>query len=253
MTSSRSARLKPERRRSTAAAPCSVANAAFATLHGAAAVDACARASSGAAAARDPLAPDHRAAAPIGPEAVSVVYGADFEDAGPVLVVLVLSLPAFSIWTISGALLTGMDDARSPVLASGVAAALNLALAFVLVPRYDAVGAAMANLAAQTLAAVVMLRIASRLVQAGSWDLTALIRPLLAAAGTWAAAWAILQGVDGGRGVILATLGGGIAFGALAFLLRILTADDADWLDEQIGHMLGGWMGCLVRLAGGRP
>ncbi len=98
-----------------------------------------------------------------------------------------------------------------------------------------------------------MLRIASRSVQAGSWDLTALIRPLLAAAGTWLAAWAILQGVDGVPGVILATLGGGLAFAALAFLLRILTADDAEWLDEQIGHMLGGWMGRLVRLAGGRP
>ena len=53
-----------------------------------------------------------------------MVYGADFEDAGRVLVVLVLSLPAFSIWTISGAL-NGMDDAGSQVFASGVAAALD--------------------------------------------------------------------------------------------------------------------------------
>ncbi len=112
-----------------------VVTSAFATLHGAAAVD---RLRSGFKRALRLLVilslPITALAAPIGPEAVSVVYGADFEDAGPVLVVLVLSLPAFSIWTISGALLTGMDDARSPVLASGVAAVLNLALAFVLVP-----------------------------------------------------------------------------------------------------------------------
>ncbi len=230
-----------------------VVTSAFATLHGGAAID---RLRSGFKRALRLMVilslPVTALAAPIGPEAVRVVYGADFEDAGPVLVVLVLSLPAFSIWTISGALLTGMDDARSPVLASGVAAVLNLALAFALVPRYDAVGAAVANLAAQILAAAVMVRIASRSVEAGSWDLTALIRPLLAAAGTWAAAWAILQAVSGIPGVILATLGGGLAFAALAFLLRILTADDSAWLDDQIGHLVGGWMGRMVRLAGGR-
>ena len=35
-----------------------------------------------------------------------------------------------------------------------------------------------------------------------------------------------------------------------AFLLRILTADDAEWLGERIRGLLGGWMGRLVRLAG---
>ena len=230
-----------------------VVTSAFATLHGAAAVE---RLRSGFKRALRLLVilslPVTALSAAIGPEAVAVVYGGDFEDAGPVLVVLVLSLPAFSIWTISGALLTGLDDARSPVFASGVAAALNLVLAFVLVPHYDAVGAAAANLAAQVLAAAVMLRVASRKVEAGSWDLAVLIRPLLAAAGAGLGAWAILQAVEGVPGVILATLGGGLAYAGLAFLLGILTADDAMWLDEQIGHMLGGRMGRVARLASRR-
>jgi O-antigen/teichoic acid export membrane protein len=230
-----------------------VVTSAFATLHGAAAVE---RLRSGFKRGLRLLVilslPVTALSAAIGPEAVRVVYGGDFEDAGPVLVVLVLSLPAFSIWTISGALLTGLDDARSPVLASGLAAGLNIALAFALVPSYDAVGAAIANLAAQVLAAVVMLRIASRAAQAGSWDLAALVRPLLAAAGAGLVAWAVLQGVSGVAGVVLASVAGGLAYAALAFGLRMLTADDAAWLDDQIGHQLGGRVGRMARLAGRR-
>jgi O-antigen/teichoic acid export membrane protein len=230
-----------------------VVSSAFATLHGAAAVE---RLRSGFKRGLRLLVilslPVAALAATVGPEAISVGYGRDFEDAGPVLVILALALPAFSVWTISGALLTGLDDARSPVLASGLAAALNLALAFALVPGYDAIGAAIANVAAQVLAAAVMLRLASRAVQAGSWDLAALIRPLLAAAGAGLVAWAVLQGVTGVPGVVLASLGGGLAYAALAFLLRILTADDAAWLDDQIGHRLGGRMGRMARLAGRR-
>jgi hypothetical protein len=97
-----------------------------------------------------------------------------------------------------------------------------------------------------------MLRLASRAVQAGSWEVAAVIRPLLAAAGAGLVAWAILQGVTGVAGVVLASLGGGLAFAALAFGLRILTADDAAWLDDQIGHLLGGRMGRVARLAGRR-
>jgi O-antigen/teichoic acid export membrane protein len=230
-----------------------VVTSAFATLHGAAAIE---RLRSGFKRGLRLLVilalPIAALAATVGPEAIRVVYGSAFEDAGPVLVILALSLPVFSVWTISGALLTGLDDARSPVLASGLAAALNLALAFILVPRYDAVGAAIANVAAQVLAAAVMLRLASRAVQAGAWEVAAVIRPLLAAAGAGLVAWAILQGVTGVAGVVLASLGGALAFAALAFGLRILTADDAAWLDDQIGHLLGGRMGRVARLAGRR-
>ena len=230
-----------------------VVGSAFATLHGAAAVE---RLRSGFKRGLRLLVilslPIAALAATVGPEAVTVVYGSKFEDAGPVLLILALGLPAFSVWTISGALMTGLDDARSPVLASALAAVLNLALAFALVPGYDAVGAALANVAAQVLAAGVMLRMASRAVQAGSWDIAAMVRPLLAAAGAGLAAWGILQGVTGLPGVVLAFAGGSLAYAGLAFGLRILTADDAEWLDAQIGQLLGGWMGRIARLAGRR-
>lgn len=230
-----------------------VVSSAFATLHGAAAAE---RLRSGFLRSLRLLVilslPIAALAATAGPETVRVVYGSDFDGAGPVLVILALGLPAFSVWTISGALMTGLDDARSPVLASGLAAALNVALAFVLVPLYDAVGAALANVAAQLLAAAVMLRLALRAIGADSWGAAVVGRPLLAAAAAGLACWAVLQGLGGVAGVVLATFAGGLAFAALAFGLRILSADDAAWLDSQIGHLLGGWMGRLARLAGRR-
>jgi O-antigen/teichoic acid export membrane protein len=230
-----------------------VVTSAFATLHGAAAVE---RLRSGFKRGLRLLVilslPITALAAAVGPDALRLVYGHDFEAAGPVLVILLLSLPVFSVWTITGALLTGLDDARSPVLASGLAAALNLALAFVLVPRYDAVGAALANVAAQVLAAAVMLRLAGRAVKGGPWEVASIIRPALAAAGAGVAAWAILQGLTGVAGVVAAAVAGTLAFAALAFGLGILSAEDAAWLDEQIGDMLGGWMGRAARLAGRR-
>ncbi len=230
-----------------------VVGSAFATLYGAAAAE---RLRSGFKRALRLVVifslPVTALAATVGPEMVRVVYGRDFGGVGPVLVILTLSVPMFSVWTISGALMTGLDEGRSPVLASGAAAVLNVALAFVLVPRYDAVGAALANVAAQLLAAGVMLRLAGRAVDAGGWDVGVLMRPVLAASGAGLVAWSILRILTGAPGVALASVTGSLAFIALALVLRILTADDAAWLDRQIGDLAGGWVGRMARLAGRR-
>jgi hypothetical protein len=39
-------------------------------------------------------------------------------------------------------------------------------------------------------------------------------------------------------------------FAALALSLRVLSADDAAWLDAQFGHRLSGRAGVLIRRAG---
>jgi O-antigen/teichoic acid export membrane protein len=230
-----------------------VVSSAFATLHGAEARE---RLSSGFRRSLRLLVilslPIAALAAAVGPETVRVVYGPEFDDAGTALVIMVLSLPVFSVWTICGALLSGIDDARSPVVASGLAAALNIALAFLLVPRYDATGAALANVGAQALAAAVMLRLASRAVPGGAWGATAIVRPLIAAGGASAVAWGVVQSIDGLPGIVLATLAGSAAFAGLAVGLRILTANDSVWLDREIGHLLGGWIGRVARLVGRR-
>ncbi len=223
---------------------------AFATLRGA---DAAERVRSGFARSLRLVVlatlPITAGAAAVGPELLKVVYGDLFEGAGTPLLIMVAVIPFLAVGSIASALMSGYDDARTPLVAGAIAAVVNVALAFVLIPRYDATGAALANAGAQISATLPLYVAARRLSGPVRWEPGSLLRCGAASAGCALAVVGVLALIDGPVGVVLAIVAGAATFMALALGLRMLAADDAAWLDGHLGHAFGGRAGWLLRRA----
>jgi O-antigen/teichoic acid export membrane protein len=189
----------------------------------------------------------------LGPELVRLVYGASFEAAGGPLRVLLAPLPVISAVGLAGALLAGIGRLRPATIAGVVAAGVNIGLDFALIPPLDALGAALASSAAQLVLAVPMLVYAHASLGAVHWEWRSLARTALASVLGGLAAWGVLELVGGVAGLVAGLVVGAAAFCALAWLLRILSADDAEWLDSHVGGWLGGRVGRVIRLWGMRP
>ncbi len=182
-----------------------------------------------------------------------MIWGRDYGRAGTVLLILLAPLPLIPLVNLARAFLAGIGGIRVPLLIMLVAGALNIGLDFLLVPPYGAKGAAVANGCAQLAAGLPILVVTRRRVGSIPWQAGALSRAALASAAAGGAAWACVR-LLGGPGGILA----GLAAVALALILlgtplRILSADDALWLDKAVGPRLGGRVGRTVRRWGGVP
>jgi O-antigen/teichoic acid export membrane protein len=89
----------------------------------------------------------------VGPWVVRLLYGADYADAGTVLVALIWTLHFTGLGMARSAFLTTMNWTRVHLLTVGAGAALNIALNLWLIPRHGALGAAFASLVAYWFAA----------------------------------------------------------------------------------------------------
>jgi O-antigen/teichoic acid export membrane protein len=190
--------------------------------------------------------------AAVGPELLRLAYGDEYREAGTVLLALVGVIPFLAVSSISLSFLSGLGDARTPLVAGLFAAVVNIVLAFVLVPRYDSLGAGLANAGAQVAATAALYAAARRVSGPVDWHPGSIARVAVAAGGCAAAGVAVLSVIDGPGGLVLAIAAGAISFTALALALRALSAGDAAWLDGHFGHLLGGRAGALVRRAGAR-
>jgi O-antigen/teichoic acid export membrane protein len=190
--------------------------------------------------------------AAVGPELLRLVYGDEYREAGTVLLAVVGVVPFLAVSSISVSFLAGLGDARTPLIAGLFAAVVNVALAFALVPRYDALGAGLANTGAQVAATVALYAAARRASGPVEWRPASLVRGVAAAAACALASVGVLSAISGPGGLVLAIAAGAVAFTALALALRALSTDDAAWLDGHFGHLLGGRAGALIRRAGAR-
>src|SRR5207248_8308323 len=93
----------------------------------------------------------------VGPETLKVIWGDNYSRAGTVFLILVAPLPVLPLISFSRAFLTGIGVVRVQLLILAAAAVVNVGLDFVFVPRYDAVGAAIANVCAQLAAGLPIL------------------------------------------------------------------------------------------------
>jgi O-antigen/teichoic acid export membrane protein len=186
-------------------------------------------------------------AAALGPELIQLVYGEEFADAGTVLLVLLAPFPLFALMGLSNSVLVAMGHLRIPFLSGLVAAAVNIGLAFALVPAYDATGAALASSIAQVTAALPPILYAHRFVRGVHWRAGFVVRVALAAAGGGGVAAGCVIVIGGVPGVLAGALAGLGAFVAIAGATRMLPRDDAAWLDSTIGGLVGGRVGRLVR------
>jgi O-antigen/teichoic acid export membrane protein len=170
-----------------------------------------------------------------------------------VFLILLIPLPAIPLVNLARAFLTGIGEIRVPLLITLVAGALNIGLDFLLVPLYDAKGAAVANGCAQLAAGLPLLAVVRRRVGIVEWQGARLARAALASAGAGGAAWICVRLLGGPLGILVGLAAEGLVLVVLGALLRILPADDAVWLDGAVGARFGGLLGRTFRLWGGVP
>jgi O-antigen/teichoic acid export membrane protein len=177
------------------------------------------------------------AALALGPSLLRLVYGPRYDPVGDVLLVILLTIPLIPLGGASSALLIGLGRVRAPIVVGAIAAAVDLGLAAILVPRLDAIGAAIANSSASLISGALIIGFAVGQVRRVQIGWTSVLR--VAAASALAAGLARLVLVAGDRLVIwiAAAAVEVVAFGAGAITLRIVSAEDAAFL---VGAFKGG-------------
>jgi O-antigen/teichoic acid export membrane protein len=174
----------------------------------------------------------------LGPTTVRLVYGDNYSGTGKPLTIMLGLLPLVALLHTSMSLLVGLARQWVPLLIGTVAAVVNIGLDVLLIPRYDAVGAAAANTAGQGCAAVLMVAYAVRCVGGIRWDLFALTRAAVAAAGSGFAAAGALNVLGGATGVTVGVIVWAATFWLFARALRIVSRIDTPWLEDvaDISH-----------------
>jgi O-antigen/teichoic acid export membrane protein len=193
------------------------------------------------------------AALALGPRTLEVVYGARFVPAGNLLLIMVLALPLISLMGLASGLLTGTGRLRLSVLGLAVGAAVDVALALTLIPRYGATGAATANAGAQAVAALIVIGAAVHHARPLRVPLSHVVRVGIAAGIAGLAAWSVVHTVASPLALPLGLGIAGIAYAAVGAALRFVPREDADWLAAAVGDRLGGRPARLVLLAAGAP
>jgi O-antigen/teichoic acid export membrane protein len=166
----------------------------------------------------------------LGPALLPLVYGEQYEAAGKAFLILVAPLPLVPLSSAASALLMGYGLIRVPTLVSAFAALVDIGAAAVLVPRYDAVGAAIANVLALLAATFPLLPYSYRLLGGIDVSPREVVRIFAAAAAAGVLARVVLLLGESWAVFVLALLAGTAVFAALAALLRLLPAADADWI-----------------------
>jgi O-antigen/teichoic acid export membrane protein len=174
-------------------------------------------------------------AAVTGPALISLAYGSEFSGAGTVLLVMLGPLLVVPLFTTAESLLFALGRLRFLLVVQLAATAVDIGLALLLIPRLDALGAGIANAAAQLTAGIPILVLAGRLQTPVLIAWGALARGVGLALCVAAAAGAALLGLgDSVPGTLAAILAGLTAFAALGPVLRPLDGDDAAWLARAL-------------------
>jgi O-antigen/teichoic acid export membrane protein len=189
----------------------------------------------------------------LAPALVRVVYGGSYAGVGGPLRILLAGFPLVALSSICGSLLAGLGRVRQPLIGNAAAAAVDIGLAAALIPLLDARGAAIANVAGEGTYSAIVLVFSSRLLGRLDWRPWAAARAVAVSAAAGAAGWATLGPLPESAGVVV---GIAVALGVVVLLgaaLKILPADDAQWIDESFGRRIGGAVGRLARLWAAPP
>ena len=139
---------------------------------------------------------------------------------------------------------------RWTVVANAIAATVDIGLALLFVPVFDAAGAALANAGGQATYSVAMLAVSFRVIGPGAWRLWSLIPSLLASALGAVVGWTAFEVTEGIRpavGVATGIVAFALCYGAAAVAVGVLTADDARWLESAVGGRHGRHVGRIAR------
>lgn len=177
-------------------------------------------------------------AAALGPEALELLYGSDYSGVRPVFLLLIAPLPLLPLLTLTQAVLFALGRLRFLVVVGLAATAVNVTLDFVLIPVYEAVGAALANAGAQVAAGVPGLLYAGRMFGPVDLPWAAVLRSAATAAATGLVSFGTTELVGGLPGVAAGAVTGGLTLFLVGALLHPLIATDAEWLSGLSSNRL---------------
>jgi O-antigen/teichoic acid export membrane protein len=188
-----------------------------------------------------------------GPPLINLLYGAQYEAAGDVLLILVPSLLIAPAGGISVGVLYGYGRLRMPVVIGIVSAITDVLLAALLVPHLDARGAAIANLSAQLAGGMIGIGYCMRLVGGVQLAPRHLAKMMAAAATAGGCAQLVLL-LGGGAGpFLLAAAVAVVVYAALGASLGVLPREDADWLMGALGGRENGNITRICKRFSGAP
>jgi O-antigen/teichoic acid export membrane protein len=170
-------------------------------------------------------------AAALGPEVLEALYGSQYSGVRSVFLILMAPLMLLPLLSMTQALLYALGKLRFLIIVGIAATVVNLGLAWLLIPAFDAVGAALSNAGAQLAAGVPGLIYVGRMMRPVGISVAAVLRSLGTATAMGAAAYLALTAVGGLPGVAVGLVAGGLALLASGRLLRPLSPWDAEWVE----------------------
>jgi O-antigen/teichoic acid export membrane protein len=173
--------------------------------------------------------------AAVAPWLVVTLYGKAYAAAGPLLVVAALLAAGKCVMPVVGTVFAAAERQGAVVIVVLGCGLLDVVLDLLLIPRWGALGATVANGVAQTLAAAIMIWYAGRSCGV-QWKLRELLPGAAAGLGTGLAAWLAGMWLPSPA----ARLAVGVAAGAIACpilfrLLRVFGPEDSYRINELVG------------------
>jgi O-antigen/teichoic acid export membrane protein len=188
----------------------------------------------------------------LGPELVKVVYGDAYSHTGPILRILTAAFPFIPLRGVANSFLVGTRRLAFMLTSQGIGGAATIGLNFLLVPRYDAIGAALANSGGQLAVIVPYLVYSSASLRPVALSARGMLSPLIASSLGGLAATGVVAALGGVAGLVLGALAGLLAFCAASAAWHPLSPTDASWLADVVRARLGSRAAALVRIFG-RP
>jgi O-antigen/teichoic acid export membrane protein len=185
-------------------------------------------------------------AAALGADLIGIVYGSKYVPAEPVVVILLIPYLVLPMSGLSDALLWTLGKIRFLVLWGVAAAVVDVIAALVLIPRFDAIGAAIASDLGALTAGLPALWLSAKLMGPINLHGQVLLNNLIVTVGCAAASILPVVLIGGVPGLLVGALLVAAVGWVLATRLGILDAADAEWLVGAIGGRFGGRLGTLL-------
>ena len=186
----------------------------------------------------------------LGPAVLRLVYGNAYSEASNVLLILLATFPIIPLMTVSTSMLFGIERQWPQVIIGACAAVANIGLDLALIPRYNAIGAAIANTIAQLLGSVPLIIVGNRAIGGIRWHTLALARTALAAAAAGLVALILVTSLGDLMGLMLGLPAAIVTFALLAVSVGMLSKEDATWLETTFGSRLSGRVGVVAHRLG---
>lgn len=181
----------------------------------------------------------------LGPEVLKLVYGQQYSETGQMIQIMAIGIPLLAMMNLAQAFMVALGKVRALLAIGSVAAVVNLSLAFILIPPFHDIGAALANLVGQCIVAVIVTIYALRSMANVRVPVRQVLLTAITAGLGGLVAYLLVEAAGGVVGIVVGLVVGAVCFLGVGSVLKIVRADDAAWL---MGSTAGTAVATPVRL-----